>query len=164
MSRVSMHIYDPATRLVARAMLEAAGHLMVEGEGEVALFDDVAEARAQALRGKVLLLCAHDAVPEAVQAMKTGVYGYVLLPFVPGELALMVERAAAVGKETISAELQAESLAEAERAHIVKTLRDCKHNQAETARRLDIGRNTLWRKLKEMKIETPDEDPGKGEA
>ncbi len=40
-------------------------------------------------------------------------------------------------------------LAEAEKAHILSAYNACGENQVETARRLGIGRNTLWRKLKE---------------
>ncbi len=43
-------------------------------------------------------------------------------------------------------------LADAERAHILNAYNACDHNQVETARRLGIGRNTLWRKLKEYGI------------
>ena len=43
----------------------------------------------------------------------------------------------------------AKRLDEVERAHIETVLRQCKHNQAEAARLLGIGRNTLWRKLKQ---------------
>ncbi|MFH2203550.1 MAG: sigma-54 dependent transcriptional regulator [Elusimicrobiota bacterium] len=46
-------------------------------------------------------------------------------------------------------------LSEIEREHIVKALEICGGNQVETAKRLGIGRNTLWRKLKEYKITKP---------
>jgi len=40
------------------------------------------------------------------------------------------------------------TLADAERAHILKTLDACGGNQVEAARVLAIGRNTLWRKVR----------------
>jgi len=40
------------------------------------------------------------------------------------------------------------TLAEVERAHILRMLDACGGNQLEAARRLGIGRNTLWRKLR----------------
>ncbi len=43
-------------------------------------------------------------------------------------------------------------LADAEKSHILNAYNACGHNQVETARRLGIGRNTLWRKLKEYGI------------
>ncbi len=40
------------------------------------------------------------------------------------------------------------TLAEMERAYIESVLKICRGNQREAAKRLDIGRNTLWRKLR----------------
>ncbi len=45
------------------------------------------------------------------------------------------------------------SMTEVEKIHIEKVLEDCGWNQKEAARRLEIGYNTLWRKIKEYKIE-----------
>jgi two-component system response regulator HydG len=42
------------------------------------------------------------------------------------------------------------SLAEVEREHILRVLDACGGSQAEAARVLGIGRNTLWRKLREL--------------
>jgi two-component system response regulator AtoC len=42
-----------------------------------------------------------------------------------------------------------------ERRMIVETLRECRGNQSEAARRLGIGRNTLMRKMKSCRIESP---------
>ena len=44
-------------------------------------------------------------------------------------------------------------LEEVEALHILDTLRRCKNNQAHAARKLGIGRNTLWRKLKKIKAQ-----------
>jgi two-component system response regulator HydG len=40
------------------------------------------------------------------------------------------------------------TLAEVERDHVLGVLEVCGGNQAEAARALGIGRNTLWRKLR----------------
>jgi DNA-binding NtrC family response regulator len=40
------------------------------------------------------------------------------------------------------------SLEDIEKRHILSVLESCKNNQAEAAKKLGIGRNTLWRKLK----------------
>ena len=45
-----------------------------------------------------------------------------------------------------------ESLDSMERRHILQVLDECGQNQAEAAKRLGIGRNTLWRKLKDLKV------------
>jgi two-component system response regulator HydG len=47
-------------------------------------------------------------------------------------------------------------LDELERAHILKTLEGLAWNQARAAETLGIGRNTLWRKLKDYGIQVPD--------
>jgi DNA-binding NtrC family response regulator len=158
MTRISMHIHDLANRMVARAMLEAAGCVFVEENAEVCLFDDADEALAHDGSANALILCTMDGVEKAVQTMQEGVYGYVLLPFVPGELELMVARAAGF-TETVNNESRLETLAEVEQEHIKRILRECKHNQAEAARRLNIGRNTLWRKLKHKNTNPPDVKP-----
>ncbi len=49
------------------------------------------------------------------------------------------------------------SLSDVEREHILTTLRDCHGNQAKAAELLRIGRNTLWRKLKEYGVKPSDE-------
>lgn len=49
------------------------------------------------------------------------------------------------------------SLRDAEREHILTTLRECHGNQAKAAELLGIGRNTLWRKLKEYGVKPSDE-------
>src|SRR5262249_45223506 len=50
--------------------------------------------------------------------------------------------------------LEAEqTLAEAERTHIIRTLERCGGNHSRAAEALGIGRTTLWRKLKDYGIE-----------
>lgn len=50
------------------------------------------------------------------------------------------------------------SLEEMERRHILHALSVCKGNRTEVCKRLGISRATLWRKLKELKIEMEGED------
>lgn len=47
-----------------------------------------------------------------------------------------------------------ESLADVEREHIITILRTTNYNYTEASKRLGISRSTLWRKIKEYKIET----------
>ncbi len=51
------------------------------------------------------------------------------------------------------------SLAEAERAHIVRVLEATQWNKKEAARLLDISRGTLYRKIVEYTLE-PESRPG----
>lgn len=70
--------------------------------------------------------------------------GAIDLEHLPDEL-----RVATASSSPASGGGALQSLAEAERAHILFVLEQCGGNQMEAARVLGIGRNTLWRKLKE---------------
>jgi two-component system response regulator AtoC len=85
------------------------------------------------------------------------------------ELEHAVERAIilAAGEEVLPEDLPPEvrplqngtsnvrPLADVEKDHILSTLKACEGNQLDTAKQLGIGRNTLWRKLKEFGIAKP---------
>ena len=45
-----------------------------------------------------------------------------------------------------------------ERRHILHALSVCKNNKTEVCKRLGISRATLWRKLKELKIQMDGEE------
>jgi len=154
MTAVALMVDDPADRMTLRALLEAEGHRIAPSpeEAEVLIAGSTETARAWSPRMPVLVLTPVSGVPDAVRAMEAGVFGYILLPFQPGEAAIKVARAAAQpGRaEGTASEAGPRSLAEVEEQHILDTLRRCKYNQAEAARVLGIGRNTLWRKLKRI--------------
>jgi len=159
MAIVGLHIGNPVNRMTLKAMLEMEGHRILEGESEVPLIicDDLDRAPARVTEEtSVLVLCAADEVGRAVDAMRAGVYGYIFLPFQPGEAGLMVQRALEGDAQDAPADPAGDGplrrLEEVESDHIQYILRRCKNNQAKAARILGIGRNTLWRKLK--KIET----------
>jgi DNA-binding NtrC family response regulator len=156
MARVALEVHEPANRITLKAMLEAEGHEIVAAEPQVTLCDDLNRAVELAAQGPAVLALVNPAdVREAVQAMRKGVYGYILVPFLPGEAPLMVDRAC--GRATVPDEDNGRilSLEEAEMQHIQHVLRRCKGNQAEAARVLGIGRNTLWRKLKRARPASP---------
>lgn len=150
MARVQLLIADPALRLTVKAVLEAEGHAVDDSDAEVLICDDRTEAVERAQERPVLLLTSFAEIRNALEAMRRGVYGYVLVPLEPGEAALMVERAqrAAVPDTPLI------PLEEVERRHIEAVLRACNGNQAEAARVLGIGRNTLWRKRKKDRART----------
>lgn len=155
MARVILSIDDPAHRLTLKAMLEAAGHQIVDDQGEVRIVDSAGRQGGPEPR---LILATVNEVPEALRAMEQGAFGYILMPFQPGEAQLMVARAAsAEGPNRPPAEEgRLKTLQEVEEAHILDVLRQCKHNQAKAARVLGIGRNTLWRKLKRIREKSGD--------
>ena len=167
MALIGLHINDPANRLTLKAMLELEGHRVLEGDvGTPLLVTDDLDRAADRVSDSttVLVLCTSDEVGRAVDSMKKGVYGYIFLPFQPGEAALMVQRAVgaatAESSPTASPESPLRRLEDVESEYILGVLRRCKNNQARAARVLGIGRNTLWRKLR--KIETIRKMAGQG--
>jgi DNA-binding NtrC family response regulator len=95
--------------------------------------------------------------------MRQGVYGYLFVPFQPGEAGIMVQRAAqwrtGVSPRPAPETPPVMGTAEAEARLILDALRQCKNNHTRAARLLGIGRNTLWRKLKRIR-----KDPEKGKV
>ena len=151
MASIALYIRDGANRITLEMLLRAAGHTIVPEGGDAAIADDPARAVAEARQRPALVLAVPGEIAAAVEAMRKGVYGYIFLPFQPGEAALMVERAlaaAAVIPARNTAETAGMPLEDAERSHIESVLRACRGNRAEAARQLGIGRNTLWRKLR----------------
>jgi len=136
--------------MTLKAILEAEGHATVDNRPDVIIDQDHRRAVVSAQRHPTLVLATLSDIQSAIQAMRKGVYGYLFVPFQPGEAGLMVARAAASAKpppargDTHEPPL---TLAEAEVRHILDTLRRCRNNKTLAARVLGIGRNTLWRKL-----------------
>ena len=156
MVRIALDIDDNTNRFTLKAMLEAAGYDIVSDAPDVAIADMPDKGVRLSKGCPTLLLATASEIPAAIDAMREGVFGYILLPFQPGEAALMVTRAldgSASGRaERDGAESRkGMTLAEAEGEHILATLRRCNNHQSKAAAELGIGRNTLWRKLKQIK-------------
>jgi len=158
MANITLYIEDLVTRMTLKVMLEAEGHRIVEVDASLAITDDPAQGAGLAKHRATLVLATASRIPDCVRAMREGVYGYIYLPLQPGEAPLMVHRALewqeshADGTRETTAEPQ--SLEAVEARHIRETLRRCKNNQARAARVLGIGRNTLWRKLKKIDVDS----------
>lgn len=151
MARIELDISERIHAMTLKVMLEAEGHRIVSQDGEVLVTDPVPRAAERVRELPVLVLATASQVDAAVQVMRRGVYGYIFLPFQPGEAPLMVRRALEYrGAAPQNDEEELISLEEAESRHILRTVRACKNNQAKAARVLGVGRNTLWRKLKRM--------------
>jgi two-component system response regulator HydG len=69
----------------------------------------------------------------------------------PADLPLHVAAGTSLGRAPALPPQQ--TLAELERTHILQTLERCGWNNSRAAEELGIGRTTLWRKLKEYRIE-----------
>lgn len=132
--------------MVLKTMLAAEGHEIVDRDPDVTFSDNLAAGTALAEGGPVIVAVRAAEIPDAVRAMREGVYGYVLVPFQPGEAGMMVHRATAGGIPKHKAPLR--SMEAVEREHILSVYRRCKQNCAETSRVLGMGRNTVWRKLR----------------
>jgi len=151
MARIELDLSDRIHSMTLKVMLEAEGHRIVSQDGELLVTDPVPRAAERAGELPVLVLATASQVDAAVQAMRRGVFGYIFLPFQPGEAPLMVRRALESKRPARQEDEEALiSLDEAESRHILLTLRACKNNQAKAARVLGVGRNTLWRKLKRI--------------
>ena len=153
--RVQLVISDPAQRTTLQIMLQAEGHTVSDTDPEVLITGDLNEALRRARTLPTLLLAMASEIPEAVRAMREGVWGYIYVPYQPGEAGVKVTQAAGSRPSTSS---NIAKLEEVEFKHIRTALRLCKYNQAKTARVLGVGRNTLWRKLKKMKETGADHD------
>ena len=157
---VTIDISDILNRITLRALLESAGHTTQFEDTEpkhsdVYISDNYIKAVQKAKVCPTLLLTTFGNVPQAVKAMEEGVFGYILLPFQPGEAPLMVRRALestfSPGNNTSPHEAALLTHTEIEQRHILQVLRACNNNQARAARLLGIGRNTLWRKLRQIR-------------
>ena len=146
MATVRLEIADPANRLTLKTLLESEGHEVGGAPPDAIITDNMATAVEHARQTPTLVLATLSQLREAVEAMGKGVYGYVCVPFLPGEVGLMVSRACGAIPSQERPVLR--PLHEMEADQIRAVLRACKGNQAEAARVLGIGRNTLWRKLK----------------
>jgi len=151
MARIKLDIKDGTLQITLRALLEADGHSFVSEDPEVVLTDSCERAVDVASYSSTIVLVPYSQVRPAVDAMKKGVYGYALLPLIPGEIQVMVRRAFEYspvkppdGKDA--------SLTDAERRHILAILLKCRNNKSKAAKMLGIGRNTLWRKMKRWDI------------
>ncbi len=150
MARVRLIIENHANRITLKTILETDGHRVVDEAPEVVVVDTPAHAAAFIETVPTLILATASDIRNAVAAMKKGAYGYLFVPFQPGEASLMVSRAAASNASAVPTATAPDSitLEEAETEQILATIRRCRGNKAEAARVLGIGRNTLWRKLK----------------
>jgi ActR/RegA family two-component response regulator len=149
MARIQLLIADAPQRMTLHAMLEAAGHSMVDSSADVVFTDSVETAVKHADASKTFVLATASSVPDAVRAMRDSrVFGYIFVPLQPGEAVLAVEQATRSASSSSETAEAMRPLEDVEMEHIQRVLRVCKHNQAKAARVLGIGRNTLWRKLK----------------
>ena len=94
---------------------------------------------------KCVILTGYGSITNAVEAVKLGAVGYVTKPADADQVLAAFEENS---NGTPTPEFPPPSLAEAQWEHIQRVLADSGGNISEAARRLDIPRRTLQRKLK----------------
>ncbi len=94
---------------------------------------------------KCVILTGYGSITNAVEAVKLGAVGYVTKPADADQVLFAFEEKKGPSP---APEFPPPSLAEAQWEHIQRVLADSGGNISEAARRLDIPRRTLQRKLK----------------
>ena len=103
------------------------------------------EIKAISPETKVVILTGYGSITNAVEAVKLGATNYVTKPADADDVLLAFDEKFA---DEVEPEFPPPSLASAQWEHIQRVLADCGGNISEAARRLDIPRRTLQRKLK----------------
>jgi two-component system response regulator RegA len=99
---------------------------------------------------RAVILTGYGSIANAVEAVKLGAVNYVTKPADADQVLAAFEKVDVAAEEAEISDLQPPSLAAAQWEHIHRVLADCGGNISEAARRLDIPRRTLQRKLKKM--------------
>jgi two-component system response regulator RegA len=103
------------------------------------------EIRDASPETQCVILTGYGSITNAVEAVKLGAVGYITKPADADQVLAAFEE---TPKGTPTPEFPPPSLAEAQWEHIQRVLADSGGNISEAARRLDIPRRTLQRKLK----------------
>lgn len=139
--------YDSALQVAAEQKPEMAVlDLKMPGKNGMELLKDMLEISPDT---RAVILTGYGSITNAVDAVKIGAINYVTKPADADQVLAALEGRASHKKSTDD-ELHPPSLAEAQWEHIQRVLADSGGNISEAARRLDIPRRTLQRKLKKM--------------
>ncbi len=96
---------------------------------------------------RIVVLTGYGSIATAIDAVKLGAINYLQKPADADDIIAAFSRGEKPPMSGSEHSYQAPSLARAEWEHIQRVLADCDGNISETARRLDIHRRTLQRKL-----------------
>jgi two-component system, response regulator RegA len=135
--------YDAALRMATvyqpdRAVLD----LKMPGRSGLEILREI---RSVSPNTQCVILTGYGSITNAVEAVKLGAVGYVTKPADADQVLSAFEENK---NGTPTPEFPPPSLAEAQWEHIQRVLADSGGNISEAARRLDIPRRTLQRKLK----------------
>lgn len=121
--------------------------LKMPGKNGMELLKDLLEVSPHT---RAVILTGYGSITNAVEAVKIGAVNYVTKPADADQVLAALEGRASHKKMTVDDDIHPPSLAEAQWEHIQRVLADSGGNISEAARRLDIPRRTLQRKLKKM--------------
>ena len=107
--------------------------------------DLLKEIKSISPQTRIVILTGYGSITNAVEAVKLGAVNYVTKPADADDVLHAFDEP--IGSE-VEPEFPPPSLASAQWEHIQRVLADCGGNISEAARRLDIPRRTLQRKLK----------------
>lgn len=107
--------------------------------------DLLKELKAISPATKIVILTGYGSITNAVEAVKLGATNYVAKPADADDVLHVFNEEL---EDEVEPEFPPPSLASAQWEHIQRVLADCGGNISEAARRLDIPRRTLQRKLK----------------
>ncbi len=96
---------------------------------------------------RIVVLTGYGSIATAIDAVRLGAVNYLQKPADADDIIAAFSRGEQPPMSGAEHEYQAPSLARAEWEHIQRVLADCEGNISEAARRLDIHRRTLQRKL-----------------
>lgn len=135
--------FDAAVKIATvyqpdRAVLD----LKMPGRSGLEILRDI---RSASPKTRCVILTGYGSITNAVEAVKLGAVGYVTKPADADQVLSAFEENK---NGTPTPEFPPPSLAEAQWEHIQRVLADSGGNISEAARRLDIPRRTLQRKLK----------------
>ena len=159
---------DPVQRRLAETAIAKVGYhaLCVEDGASGLAAMEAGEGRDIA----VIVQTSRGSIDAAVQAMRAGAFDFVVKPVAPihqHQSALKATAAEDTGSEAghlqiLDAGGEIRALAEMEEEIIRLAIGHYNGQMSEVARRLGIGRSTLYRKLKEMGIDPELQRPGSG--
>ncbi|MFO0818137.1 MAG: response regulator [Pirellulales bacterium] len=119
--------------------------LRMPGESGMNLLSEIL---AVAPATQIVILTGFGSIASAVDALKRGAVNYVAKPAHVDEILAAFRPPSETSLETPVTHEDSPSLAQAEWEHIQRTLADCGGNISRAARRLNISRRSLQRKLR----------------
>jgi two-component system response regulator RegA len=157
-TRLSRALQRRGLEVVTAADYEQAMLALDEASPDLALIDLkmpgqsglelLRQLKSRSPHTRAVVLTGYGSITNAVEAMKLGAHNYLTKPADAEQiLAAFSDQDAAT---PTTSDFQPQSLAEAEWEHIQRVLTDTGGNITEAARRLDIPRRTLQRKLKKL--------------